>query len=229
MHASTPLGVPTSTRRTLLDLGLTCIALSMLIACSDVQGDETASAAATTKSPNVLARIFSPKPEPIHVGAGTLLQVSMDDTVSSHESRAGNTFGATVTDAVVVGGRTAIPSGTRVSGTVTQADTPKIGGRAKLTLRFDSVTISGDSIPIDADFAAIGKNERLKDIALIGGGTIAGVVIGEEIHEGEGGIIGGIVGGVAGALGAKKTQGRPVVVSAGTELTLRLLSPLVVG
>lgn len=179
----------------------------------------------------VLDRVFDPEPETVAVTvpAGTQLAVSLSQTLSSHESQAGQPFEAQVTQAVAEDGYVVIPEGSTVHGTVTQAEKPKIGGRAKLSLSFETIHLpSGESLPISASMARLGKSERAKDAAIIGGGTVGGAILGEAVDEGEGTVIGAIVGGLAGAAGAKKTKGKPLTLTAGTPITLSLETPVTV-
>lgn len=176
-------------------------------------------------------RAFEPEPETVvvTVPAGSQVPVSLSQTLSSHESQAGQPFQAQVVQDIAEDGVVVIPQGSTVYGTVTQAQRPKIGGRAKLSLSFDSVELpSGENLPLSASLARVGKSERAKDAAIIGGGTIGGAILGEAVDEGEGTVIGAIVGGLAGAAGAKKTKGKPLTLPAGTSITLSLDAPVTV-
>lgn len=180
---------------------------------------------------NRVERTFDPEPETfvVTVPVGSQIPVSLSQTLSSHESRAGQPFQAQVVQDIAEDGVVVIPQGSTVYGTVTQAQRPKIGGRAKLSLSFDSIQLpSGENLPIDASLARVGKSERAKDAAIIGGGTIGGAILGEAVDEGEGTVIGAIVGGLAGAAGAKKTKGKPLTLPAGTSITLSLDAPMTV-
>lgn len=189
--------------------------------------EATETSEAGQQESSFFGNLFSPQTEPRTVPVGTQVVVELDNTLSSAESQPGDTFQAHVTQDVVMDGVVVIPTGSTVFGEVTQAEGPKIGGRAKLTLAFRTLEVSsGDSVPFGADFAQVGKSERAKDAAIIGGSTIGGAILGEAVDEGEGTVVGAIVGGVAGALGAKKTEGKPLVLVDGTELTLQLTRPV---
>lgn len=169
-----------------------------------------------------------PKPVLVTVPVGTVLRVRMDDHLSSHTSSVGQQFRGTVIQDVAAEGRVAIRSGSTVIGHVTEA-TPakKIGGRARLSLDFDTLDVgSGQRRPISAQFAQAGKSQTAKDAAIIGGSTIGGAIIGEAINDGEGGVIGAIAGGLGGAYAAKKTKAKPVEVPAGTIVDLELTAPI---
>lgn len=171
-----------------------------------------------------------PRPTPVlvTVPAGTLLRVRIDDHLSSHSSQVGQQFSGTITQDVAAEGRVAIRQGATVIGRVTEAEpAKKIGGRARLSLDFESIELgAGQTRPMSARFAQAGKSQTAKDAAIIGGSTIGGAIIGEAIEDGEGKVIGAIVGGLGGAYAAKKTKAKPVEVPVGTLLDLELTEPI---
>ncbi len=221
-------------------MALSAIALLLVpvasssVACGGRPAEEAQQAAsapqdeARASEPSLLQRIFRREPERRTVPAGTVVAVRFLDSLSSHTTSPGAAFRAEVTQDVSVDGRTAIPQGAAVLGTVSDAHpAQKIGGRAILSLDFHTLELpSGDSYPIAAAFSRRGKSEAPKDAAIIGGGTLGGALLGEAVHEGEGGVIGAVVGGLAGALGAKKTQGKPLEVAAGTVMSIELSQPV---
>jgi hypothetical protein len=179
--------------------------------------------------PGFFERVFRREPETRAVPAGTLLSVRFLDTLSSHASSAGETFRAEVAQEVSSGGRGVIPAGTRVLGTVADAHPArKIGGRPILSLRFHTLQLPSGDVAISAAFASAGRSQAPQDAAIIGGSTLGGAILGEALHEGEGGVVGAVVGGIAGAIGAKRTQGRPLVVPAGTVMAIELTDPVTV-
>ena len=101
----------------------------ILLACSK-KPDQTTDTSGTNPAPAATApaqtqpaapMAAEPKPEPIIVPAGTTLTVRLSQAVGSKISQAGQSFSGTVAHAVVIGGKTAIPAGTPVSGTVVDA------------------------------------------------------------------------------------------------------------
>ena len=60
-------------------------------------------------------------PEKLTVPQGTVLRVRLDDTLSSNNSRGGDTFEATLADPVAVGKKVVIPQGANVVGQVVDA------------------------------------------------------------------------------------------------------------
>jgi hypothetical protein len=197
--------------------------IALLHGCGETTGE------GGSREAGFLAKLIGGEPEKVTVPAGTLLSIRFENSLSSHANQAGDGFTAVSVQEVSRDGETVLPDGARVSGRVTEARPAKIGGRARLSLSFDTLELpSGEALPIAATIAATGKNELPKDAAIIGGSTIGGAILGEAVDEGEGGIVGAIVGGLAGTAGAKATHGKPVVIPAGAVISLTLTSPVTV-
>ena len=164
--------------------------------------------------------------------SGTALKVEMLDTASSASSDAGDAIAARVVEDVVVGETVVIPAGSTVSGQVVEArGLRKIGGRALLRVVFDSVDLPAGDAPIHASWGREGKSETKKDVATIGGATAGGALLGRVLNkdnEARGTAVGAIVGGAAGTAIAAGTKGEEVVLASGTQLKLRLDSPVTV-
>ena len=188
-----------------------------------VQGGEV-QVAQQPREAGFFERLLQPEPVPVVVPAGTVLVLRLQDTLSSHETPDGAAFSGHVTQEVSVDGHVAVPAGSIVRGNVLEARAAKkIGGRPILSLSFNElVTPDGQTVGISAHLAQAGRSEVAKDAAIIGGSTIGGAIIGEAIHEGEGGTVGAIAGAIGGTVGALKTKGKPVVLPAGTPLNIAL-------
>lgn len=174
-----------------------------------------------------------PAPTPITVPAGTSFSAELTSSLSSETSQVGEPFSARLSSPLSVGGQVAVPAGSTVSGRVTEAKgLKKIGGRARLSLAFESVTLpDGSSSPLAASLTQVGKSETKKDAATIGGSTAAGAILGRVIGGGdkdERTAIGAVVGGAVGTAVAAKTKGETIELPAGTVLTLALDAPLTV-
>ena len=173
-------------------------------------------------------RLLGSSTRELTVPPGTVVQLRFSETVSSRTSGVGDTFRTTVEEDVAVDDAIVIPAGSVVIGRVTEAHQPrKVGGRARLSLEFTALELpSGESAAIDAVFAQRGKSENLEDAAIIAGATIGGVILGEAVDEGEGGVVGGVLGGIGGAVAAAKTKAKPVEVPAGTVMAVELVRPV---
>jgi outer membrane lipoprotein SlyB len=112
-------------------------------------------------------------------------------------------------------------------GVVTEAvPLPRIGGQAKLTLKFtDLVLPSGSTVPIHASFIQTGRSETGRDAATVGGAAAGGAILGRILNKGsrsKGAVIGAIIGAVAGTAIASRTPGEEVVFPEGSVVGLRL-------
>ena len=120
--------------------------------------------AANMSAPAPAPPAEKPKPQPIIVPAGTALTVTVDQALGSKTSRAGQTFLATLAQPVTVHGKTAIPKGSSVTGTVVTAKQKgKIKGEGELALSLTSITIHGKNHPIQTgtlDRTVKGKAKR---------------------------------------------------------------------
>lgn len=190
--------------------------------------DEVNAEAAEPGQGSFLTRLFDDEPRTYEVPAGTVLLVRFEDHLSSHTSSSGAAFRTTVTQAISIDGDEAIPAGATVLGTIVEARGPKkVGGRAQLHLDFHTLDVpDAEPVAIAAAFSAQGKSETPKDVAIIGGSTIAGAVLGEQVDDNEGGVIGAIIGGVAGTAAAMKTKGKPVEIPSGTVMSIELTRPV---
>jgi len=174
-----------------------------------------------------------PRPEPVTVTVpeGTAIDVVFLDSVASNESQVGDPVRVRVTSDIMHDGVAAIPAGSVLAGTVTEAVAlkKKIGGRARIGLEFNTVELtSGRTASIHTTFSELGKSETKKDAATIGGATVGGALLGRLIdkdNEDNGTLIGAVVGAAAGTAIAAKTEGKEIVITSGTEVSLQLDQP----
>ena len=192
--------------------------------------DETAVMAASAPAAEQAANPpeAAPKPEPIIVPAGTELTVTVDQALSSKTSQAGQTFLATVAQPVTVHGKTAIPKGSSVTGTVITAKTKgKIKGEGELALALKNITIHGKNYPVQTgtlDSTVKGKGKRTA--VTTGGGAAGGALIGGLAGGGKGAGIGALVGAGAGLIGGAVTGNKQIEIPAESPLTFTLSQPL---
>jgi hypothetical protein len=168
------------------------------------------------------------KPEPLVVPAGTVLTVRLGQTVGSKISSAGQTFTATLASPVVVGGKTAIPSGASATGTVVDAKPlGRFKGGASLQLRLTSIAIGGAEQSISTSSVVRSEKGKGKRTAVMaGGGAGLGALIGGLAGGGKGAAIGALAGGGAGAGGAAFTGNKDVVLPAESAVSFKLEQPL---
>jgi hypothetical protein len=192
-----------------------------------VQPDATA-APAQAMAPPPPPPVEKPKPQPIVVPAGTTLTVTVSQALSSKTSQTGQTFLATIAQPVSVGGRTAIPAGSTVSGTVVTAKSKgKIKGQGELSLALTSVTVKGQTYNIQTgvvDQTVKGKGKRTA--VATGGGAAGGALIGGIAGGGKGAGIGALAGAGVGLLGGTLTGNQQIEIPAESALSFRLSAPL---
>jgi len=169
-----------------------------------------------------------PKPQPIVIPAGTVLVVTTSQALSSKTSQAGQTFLGTLAQPVSGGGRTALPKGATVSGTVIAAKTKgKIKGEGELALALTSVSTKGHTYPIQTNvLSSTIKGKGKRAAATTGGGAAGGALIGGLAGGGKGAGIGALVGATAGFVGGAFTGNKQIEIPAESPLSFTLTAPL---
>jgi hypothetical protein len=194
--------------------------------------DSMNSANATSNSsnhagPGQSAVVPPPRP-PIVIGAGTVLTVTMDQSVSTATNNSGDRFAASLAEPVSADGDEVLPAGTKATGSVTQAQSAgHIKGGAVLVLALDSLTVNGRRYAIAASpFEEVGKGRGMRTAEGAGGGAAVGAIIGALAGGGKGAAIGALAGGGAGTAGTAFTGKRDFTIPAETRLHFKLRRPL---
>jgi hypothetical protein len=159
------------------------------------------------------------------VPAGTKLVVRLNTAVASDTTRVEQPVEATLTDAVEIDGTTVLPAGSTVAGEVSSVEASgKVKGRARLGLRFRSVTVAGHDAPyqIAAHVDRLAPATKGEDAAKIAIPGAAGAIIGGIAGGQKGAAIGGAIGGGAGTAVVLSTAGEEIRMPRGTVLTLPL-------
>jgi hypothetical protein len=171
----------------------------------------------------------APARQPIVVPAGTPLSVRLGSAISSKTSTAGESFTGTLANSVVVNGVTAIPAGATVTGTVTDAKSAgRFKGAAALALTLQSVTVRGNSYPVDTTtFSQQSTGKGKRTATMVGGGAGLGALIGGLAGGGKGAAIGALAGAGAGTAGAGLTgNNREITLGPETVVSFRLQNSL---
>jgi hypothetical protein len=157
-----------------------------------------------TEVPAQVAVPPPPPPKPIVIPAGTVLNVRLEQPISSKSSKTGDSFQASVSTPVVVDGKTLVPTGAQASGTVTEAkDAGRFKGAAAVTLALDSVVVGGKPFRVETTpITKTSKGKGSRTAKMVGGGTAGGALIGGLAGGGKGAAIGALVGAGAGTAGA---------------------------
>jgi hypothetical protein len=169
------------------------------------------------------------KPEPkITVPAGAKLRVALLDAVSSDKSQAGDTFNASLTEPVIIEGKTVLAKGTKVRGRVVDAqESGRVKGRASLELKLTDVVRNGKSMSIATKtYTEVAEPTKKRDAEIIGGGAGLGAAIGAIAGGGKGAAIGAAVGGGAGGGTVLATKGKDIRFAPEHLLVFTLASPI---
>jgi hypothetical protein len=162
--------------------------------------------------------------------SGTTLDVKLDQEIGTKSSKVGDSFSATVTNAVVAqNGTTAVPAGSKVYGKVTGLDnSDRVGEPAAIRIDFERIVVNGTSHPLYAKVTATnletrGGDTRDETLKKAGIGAAAGAVLGAILSGGDLDkiLIGGAIGAAAGtviSLGVGDVEG---VLPAGTSMQLQ--------
>jgi hypothetical protein len=185
----------------------------------------------------------------VTVPSDTKIPLTLQNALSSKTAYVGQSIYCRTIFPITVDDRIVIPVGSYVEGTVTQVIHPgRIKGKAKLGLRFDSITLpSGTTRPLRATLSAFGGNgqegfnrkeakinggsSKDRDAGRIARTTVIGAEIGSLAGIGHGRTLRGLgIGSAAGAAGGViwvlATRGRQIYLPCGTSLELQLAAPL---
>jgi hypothetical protein len=171
-----------------------------------------------------------PAPPPRELGAGTEFEASITDTVTTRSAKVGQPVTATVRSNVSdAAGRTVIPVGATVHGTVTlvkEGENP--GDTGQIVIDFSGVDIDGVRYGVvgqmvQADFVVKGRGVTEGEVAKVGAGAAAGALAGQLLGKNtKSTVIGAVVGAAAGAGVASATRDQDVVIPAGARVVVRL-------
>lgn len=160
--------------------------------------------------------------------AGTVLQVRIDQALSTARNKAGDTFDASLAEPVLAGGKEILPKGSRVSGHVTRAQSSgRLKGRGVLGITLDSVEHNGTTyrIATSLDTRTTAAHKK-RNIEMIGGGAGVGALIGAIAGKGKGAAIGAAAGAAAGTGAAAATGKKQVNIPAETMFRFTLKEPV---
>lgn len=211
-------------------LWLACAGAMLLVAaggCSNAATD--AGKSGEPSSGGLLSKVLEVS-KPVTVPGGTLLHVTVDETLASNRNHSGDSFAASISQPVVLDGKTVIPKGAKVVGRVVNAkESGRLHSVAQLSLTLVSVEVSGKSYDVDTSTWGIaGKNHNKRNLEFIGGGAAGGALIGGLAGGGKGALIGSAIGAGAGTAGAAATGKKDIAVPAETPLAFKLLKSVTV-
>jgi hypothetical protein len=196
-------------------------------------GAPAAAPAADAARPNPNEK--SPSPEPafreLTIPAGTVLPVELQSSVASDASSVEDPVRARLRKAIMIDGVEALPAGSSLRGTVTEATrSARVKGRARVGFRFDSIEPAGrERLEIrTAVIAREAAGTKKQDAAKIGIPAGAGAVIGGIVGGGDGAAKGAAIGGAAGTGVVLSTRGKEVRFGPGADFNVKLSAPVTV-
>jgi len=160
----------------------------------------------------------------------TTIHVTLDQALATNQSKPGDHFEATVSQPVVVDGKTAIPQGAHAEGVVVDArQSGRLMGRARLQLALQTVAVDGQNYDVRTiSHPKIGRDHKKRNWEWIGGGAAGGAVIGALAGGGTGALIGGPIGAGAGTTVALLTGKKDIKLRAETPLKFELAEPVTI-
>ncbi|MDP9160400.1 MAG: hypothetical protein M3O09_09255 [Acidobacteriota bacterium] len=171
------------------------------------------------------------RPEPpraVVIPSGTGITVRLGQALGSKISQAGESFTATLSSPVRIGGETVIPAGATASGKVVNAaPLGRFSGGASLQLSLTSIRVNGSDKQIQTStrsFIAKGKGKR--SAGFIGGGAGLGALIGGLAGGGKGAAIGAVAGAGAGTGATAFTGNKDIELPAESALSFQLSQPV---
>ena len=171
---------------------------------------------------------IAPAIQTVTIPAGTMLTVAMIDAVSTDTNKVGDTFSASLTDPVVVDGKTVLPKGIKVRGRIESLEEPgRVKGKAAISLVLTQLVRNGKSYAIATQsFTAQAESETKKDALKVGGGAGLGAIIGAIAGGKKGAAIGAAVGGGAGTTAVLVTKGSQMRIDSETKINFVLMDDI---
>src|SRR4029077_15074322 len=168
--------------------------------------------------------------DPVMLPERTAIHVTLDQALATNQSRPGDHFDATVSEPVVVNGKTVIPQGAHAEGLVVDArQSGRLKGRARLELALETGAGKGHDYDVRTNsHPRIGSDHKKRNWEWIGGGAGGGALIGALAGGGTGALIGGPVGAGAGTTGALLTGKKDIKLGAETPLKFELAEPVTI-
>jgi len=189
-----------------------------------------APAPAPTPTPEP-APVFKPDPpkarvaKTITIPAGTVLNVRLNEKVSSGVQTNGDAFSATMDQPLIIDGLVIAERGAKVEGVVVEATrSGRVKGRASIGLELKKFHSSdGQYVTISTDtFRKEAESSAKSDAAKVGAAAGIGAAIGAIAGGGKGAAIGAAIGGGAGGGGVLATRGKPAELAAEERLSFRI-------
>jgi len=165
------------------------------------------------------------------IPTGSKIVIRMIDSVNSERSKVGDTFIATVDEAVLVGGVEVIPRNADIRGRISNVnEAGRVAGAAQLGLELTQVTVNGIPYGVTtSEYQEAGEARGGQTAKRAAAGAGIGAVIGAIAGGGKGAAIGAGVGGGGATAVQVMTKGEKLNIPSETKLEFTLRSPLVIA
>lgn len=150
---------------------------------------------------------------------GTTIVVRNSTALDSGTATTGQRWSGTLVSDLSVNGQVVAPAGSRVRGTVSDAESSgRLSKPGVLALELTSV----NGVPVTTDMYAVdGEGHAKSNVTKIGGGTAVGALLGGIFGGGKGAAIGALAGAGAGTAGAAATGKKEAKIAAETTITFK--------
>jgi hypothetical protein len=170
-------------------------------------------------------------PETVTLSSGTAIIIRTTTTIDTDRNRAGDSFDATLNEALMFGAQMVAPRGSAVKGRIAYAkESGKLAGQSQLILELTELLVNNKSYLLrTSDYTEVGASRGNRSAATIGGTAVLGTIIGAIAGGGKGAAIGAASGAAVGTGVQVLTKGQTLKVPSETILEFRLQSPLTIG
>jgi hypothetical protein len=195
-------------------------------------GVDSADSGAPESAPVPTAR--TPRTVTMTVPIGAVLNVSLNQQLSTEDNRAGDTFSTTLQEPYVEGNTVLLPAGAIIQGRVTASQqSTRVGRTAVLKLAFESVSFYGHSYPLSAAVMDANPERRSRSSTTTAGkiaaGAAAGALLGRILgKDTKSTVTGAAIGAAAGTAIALGTQDVDAVLPRDSRMVIRLDRPVAV-
>ncbi len=191
--------------------------------------DDTPPAASTEQTPQTPPPPPAP-PKKVTVPAGTQLIIRLDNPLDSERNQIGDTFHGSLSDAILLDGKTVVPSGAEITGRVADVKSAgRFAGNSVLTLELTLLSVSGRTYNIQTNrWSRAGNGEGKSTATKVGAGTAAGAILGGIFGGGKGAAIGAAAGAGAGTGVAASKKGQQIQLPAEAVLPFQTINALTV-
>ena len=184
-------------------------------------------AAAPPQSAAAAPAAAAPEFREVTIPAGTSFSVTLLSTVASNTSKVEDPIKGSIAKAVTVSGVTALPAGTQILGSVTEAaESGRVKGKAFVAFRFNRLVVNGETVRVQtANVKREAAADTKSDVKKGGLGAGAGAIVGGVVGGGKGAAVGAVAGGAGTVLA---TKGKEVEIPSGTVVSVLVQDPITV-